>query len=287
MDNPTSKSITRFTELVRALPDAELEREWAWGSYKSEGVRFAYFRNYEDLRQLAVQIEHDRVTSGKPLSDAQRILAQYHAAYLDLQAVLLGIGNQNSEEPPGEGEWPVRRVLAHILGADMGFYVAIKFALDRYRQGADPLVEIDDQTWVAIIGMEDEEIDAKMVEPLPGLQSTHKDLHPRVLNDFAAIADNELEKPSKYWEDEAYSLRFRLHRFDAHMRQHTIQIEKTLHAIGHVRSENQRLLGLIFAALAQVEGALIGSGDDHQDILGDTAMHIDERTNEIEGVLTG
>jgi hypothetical protein len=169
----------------------------------------------------------------------------------------------------------------------MGFYVAIKFALDRYRQGADPLVEIDDQTWVAIIGMEDEEIDAKMVEPLPGLQSTHKELHLRVLNDFAAIADNELEKPSKYWEDEAYSLRFRLHRFDAHMRQHTIQIEKTLHAIGHVRSENQRLLRLIFAALAQVEGALIGSGDDHQDILGDTAMHIDERTNEIEGVLTG
>jgi hypothetical protein len=71
------------------------------------------------------------------------------------------------------------------------------------------------------------------------------------------------------------------------MRQHTIQIEKTLHAIGHVRSENQRLLRLIFAALAQVEGALIGSGDAHQDILGDTAMHIDERTNEIEGVLTG
>ena len=261
MDNPTTRSIKRFSELVQALPDAELERDWAWGSYKSEGIRFAYFRAYEDLRDLAVQIGHQRVISGEPWPDAQRILAQYHAAYRDLQAVLLGVESQYHEIPPAEGEWPVRRVLSHVVGADMGFYVAIKFALDRYQQGADPLIEIEDETWLEIIGLEDDEVDAKMAEALPGLQSFHEELHQRIMTDFSGIADYELEKPSRYWEDEMYSLRFRLHRFDAHMRQHTIQIEKTLQALGHVPGESEKLLRLIFAALAQVEGDfnLIGS----------------------------
>ncbi len=285
MNNSASKSIDRFTELVRDLPESELEREWVWGSYKSEGVRFAYFRNYEDLRQLAVQIGHKRGAAGRRLSDAQRILAQYHAAYMDLQAVLLGVEEGYFEVPPAEGEWPVRRVLAHIVGADMGFYVAIRFALDRLHQGEDPLVDVDDDTWLGIIGMEEEELDAKMAEPLPGLQSTHKDLHQRILTDFSEISDPELEKPSRYWEDEAHSLRFRLHRFDAHMRQHTIQIEKTLHAIDRVPSESQRLLRLIYSALAQVEGALIGAGNDYQDLLSETGVRIDERTIEIREIL--
>jgi uncharacterized damage-inducible protein DinB len=285
MDNPTAKSIKRFSELVRALPDADLERDWAWGSYKSEGIRFAYFRAYEDLRDLAVQIGHQRAISGEPWLDAQRILAQYHAAYRDLEAVLLGVESQYYEIPPAEGEWPVRRVLAHVVGADMGFYVAIKFALDRYQQGADPLIEIEDETWLEIIGLEDDEVDAKMAEALPGLQSYHEELHQRIMTDFSGIADYELEKSSRYWEDEMYSLRFRLHRFDAHMRQHTIQMEKTLQVLGHVPGESEKLLRLIFAALAQVEGALIGTGETYQELLSESAVRIDERTREIEDIL--
>jgi hypothetical protein len=285
MDNPTAKSIKRFSELVRALPDADLERDWAWGSYKSEGIRFAYFRAYEDLRDLAVQIGHQRAISGEPWLDAQRILAQYHAAYRDLEAVLLGVESQYYEIPPAEGEWPVRRVLAHVVGADMGFYVAIKFALDRYQQGADPLIEIEDKTWLEIIGLEDDEVDAKMADALPGLQSFHEELHQRIMTDFSGIADYELEKSSRYWEDEMYSLRFRLHRFDAHMRQHTIQMEKTLQVLGHVPGESEKLLRLIFAALAQVEGALIGTGETYQELLSESAVRIDERTREIEDIL--
>jgi hypothetical protein len=286
MDNPASKSIDRFSTLVRDLPDSELERDWAWGSYKSEGIRFAYFRAYEDLRKLAVQIGRYREASGNTLSDAQRILAQYHAAYMDLQAVLLGVDNRLDEMPPVEGEWAIRRVYAHIVGADMGFYVSIKFALDRHRQGANPLVDIDDETWLEIIGMEEEQVDARMAEPLPGLQSFHKALHLRILADFSEICDDELELPARFWEEEVYSLRFRLHRFDAHMRQHTIQIEKTLRALGHTESESQRLLRLVFAALAQMEGTLIGIRNDNLDLLSETAAVINGLTSEIEAVLS-
>ena len=179
----------------------------------------------------------------------------------------------------------MQRVLAHIVGADMGFYVAIRFALDGYRRGSDPLVEMDDETWLEIIGMEGEQIDAQMAEPVPGLQAFHADLHLRILDEFAGISDLEIEQPSKYWEEETYSLRFRLHRFDAHLRQHIIQIEKTLQSVGFVPSESQRLLRLTYAALAQVEGALIGTRTDCQELLSESAVRIDERTREIEKIL--
>ncbi len=144
-NNPISGSIYRFAELVEEITDSDLEREWAWGSYKSEGVRFAYFRNYEELRELAVALHQARVASGAPLSAAQQILAQYHSAYMDLQGVLLGVDSGYDEKPPAEGEWPLRRIIAHIVAADLSFYVTIKYTLDRHHQGLDPLVKIEDE----------------------------------------------------------------------------------------------------------------------------------------------
>lgn len=285
LDNSVSKSVYRFAELVQGITDSDLEREWVWGSYESEGVRFAYFRTLEQLRELAVKLNQARVAAGTPLSEAQRILAQYHAAYNDLQSVLLGVGSEYEEKPPAEGEWPLRRIIAHIVGADLGFYVVIKFSLDRYRQGLDQLVEIDDDTWLGIAGMSDSEIDDMITGPIAGLESFHCDLHERVFTDFASVESSELDLPAKYWEDEPMVLRFRMHRFESHMRQHTIQVEKTLHQLGLVPSESQRLLRLIYAALAEAEGMLIGAGNIYDDMLSETAREIDQRSEEIKAVL--
>ncbi len=284
-DNPVSKSVSQFAGLVEGLADSDLEKEWIWGSYKSEGVRFAYFRTLEQLRELAVKLTRARGFSGTQLTEAQQILAQYHAAYNDLQAVLIGVGSKYEERPPSQGEWPLRRILAHIVGADLGFYVVIKFSLDRYRQGFDQLVEIDDETWLGIAGMSGDEIDEMITGPMAGLQTFHRDLHQRVISDFTSVEASELEMPIKYWEDEPMALRFRMHRFESHMRQHTIQVEKTLHQLGLVPNESQRLLRLIYAALAEVEGVLIGANDNYNELLNETAENINERTQEIRTVL--
>lgn len=176
---------------------------------------------------------------------------------MDLQGVLFGVGSGFEEKPPAEGEWSLRRIIAHIIGADLGFYVIIKYTLGRYLQGLDPLVEIDDETWLGIAGMDGDGIDALGDGPLSGLQLIHYDLHKRDLTDFAEINDDELDKPSKYWEDEPMSLRFRMFRFDSHLRQHTIQAGKTLQMLGYLPNEVQRLLRLICMALGQVEGIFI------------------------------
>jgi hypothetical protein len=63
-----------------------------------------------------------------------------------------------------------------------------------------------------------------------------------------------------FWETQPMSLRFRLHRFDSHLRQHTIQMEKTRQMLGLPHPEALRLWRMIYAALAEVEGAGLGSG---------------------------
>ena len=98
-DNQLRSAMDRFSNLVVDLPDNELERQWIWGSYDSEGVRFAFFRNYEQLRDLAVKIRHARGLAGATISSAQIVLAQYHSAYMDLQSLLLGIDPELEERP--------------------------------------------------------------------------------------------------------------------------------------------------------------------------------------------
>ncbi|HYK99473.1 MAG TPA: hypothetical protein VEU77_13885, partial [Candidatus Acidoferrales bacterium] len=66
------------------------------------------------------------------------------------------------------------------------------------------------------------------------------------------ITDEEVDARSWYW-DGAMGLRFRLHRFEEHLRQHTIQLDKTLAGIGRPPTEAQRLVRNVYNALADVE----------------------------------
>ena len=54
------------------------------------------------------------------------------------------------------------------------------------------------------------------------------------------------------------TVEFRPHRLDTHLRQRTAQIEQALNHLGPPPSEAKRLLRLIYTALADVEGVIIG-----------------------------
>jgi hypothetical protein len=248
-------------------------------------VRFALFRTYEELCELAVETFQARVLQGMSVSSAQRILAQYHAAYCDLQAALLGLPAGAEDEAPAEGEWSPHRVVAHIVGADIGFYVVTKYALDRFRSGDGRPAEIPDEAWEEVLGEEIASVETILDGPLTGIQTYHQELQGQILHEFAEISDVELAAPSMYWEGYELSLRFRLHRFDSHLRQHTIQIDKTLHALGIPPNEAKRILRMIYAALAQAEGARIGTWDIATDPWRTTAEAIDARAQEIAGIL--
>ena len=60
-----------------------------------------------------------------------------------------------------------------------------------------------------------------------------------------------MTRPTVYCE---IDVRFRLHRFAAHVAEHTIQCEKTLIALGHRQTEGRRIVRQTAAVIGEIEG---------------------------------
>jgi hypothetical protein len=81
-------------------------------------------------------------------------------------------------------------------------------------------------------------------------------------------------------------VQFRLLRFDSHLRQHTIQVEKTLEATGRGPNEARRLIRILYAALAELEAALLGFQPEGAQIQA-LARGLASRTEEIRLAVAG
>jgi len=234
-----------------ALSDTDMGREWKWGVYDEEGLRFALLMTHHELRDLAVRLAAARE---REPTQARRILAQYHQAYRDMTGVLSAVRTEDLDRAPAEGEWPVREVARHMLGAEHGFLMVCAFALSYVRAGGTG--EPDQDAWNAFSAPRAEArktvLDSLATADVEQIRNGFADIHIRILRELADITDAELELPSWFW-DGAMPLRFRLHRFEEHFRQHTIQLDKTLAGIGRPPTEAQRLVRNIYNALADVE----------------------------------
>jgi hypothetical protein len=83
----------------------------------------------------------------------------------------------------------------------------------------------------------------------------------QVIAAAAGLGEGELAAATP-WGDREVDLRFMLHRRATHERQHAVQIQKTLRAIGSDPSEAQLLLAHAEAARGTLEGMLLGIPDD-------------------------
>ncbi|HEX6385140.1 MAG TPA: DinB family protein, partial [Anaerolineae bacterium] len=221
------QAVARMAELTHGFSDADLGQPWAWRKH-DEGVRFALIGTYHELRELAVELAKRRAEDGPPVTRAQRALAQYLVAYRDLQAVLIGVTDEDYEREPAAGEWPLRYVVGHTAGTQRHFFTLVQYGLARQRDGQERPARLPEGETDRVTGSYEEFGEIMEKGSMADMLAFYDKLHQRTLNEFATITDEELTRPSLWWEGEAYSLEYRLHRFDAHLRQHTIQAEKTL-----------------------------------------------------------
>lgn len=253
-ENNLTQAVERFAAVTWNLSELELEHEWPWRAYQ-EGVRFAFFRTYEELRSLAAQLAARRST---PLSHTHRALGQYHSAYRDLQALLIGCDDELLDRAPAKGEWPLRIILGHMMAAEREFFARIWHAIDQNRAGVEQPDEMTAEAVEEFVGSwQDFERTMNRLS-LNGILAFYDTLHKRVLRELTDIQAEELEVAALWWEEIPLTVEFRLHRLDSHLRQHTVQIEKTLEVIERTPGEAQRLLRLIYAALAEVDSTIIG-----------------------------
>ena len=279
-----TNAVEEFARIILPLTEQDLERPWTWKDHDSEGIRFACFVTLQELRQLAVTL----FTLRSQPTPAQKILSQYHAAYLDLQAAVLGLSDEDAEKIPTEGEWQVRKVYAHILGTEFGFTSVVRYALELHRANKWTQDPIPESEYPRLYAISENDYDKLMAGPLSNMLKYHRGLHNNIVDEFSNITDQELVLPSTFWEETRFPIRHRLHRYEAHFTQHTIQIDKTLAAIDQAPSESMRLIRKIFAALAEAEGQLIGTENaekiDETAILA-TVSSLQERTKEISNSL--
>lgn len=276
-----TRAVENFAALMLPLSEKDLESAWKWKDHDEEGIRFAFFVTLQELRHLAVILSTLRP---KP-TPAQHILSQYHAAYMDLQAALIGVSPEGEDKAPAEGEWSVRRAYAHILGTDIGFTSVVRYALEGHRAGSWKPERMSDEDEIRIVGMSEAEYETLTGGPLEGMLAYHREFHAEIINEFSRITDGELDLPSTFWEETRFPIRHRLHRYEAHFAQHTIQIDKTLVAIGRAPRESKRLIRKLYAALAAAEGMMIGAEKMDDTAIRATASSISQRTTEIRNLL--
>jgi uncharacterized damage-inducible protein DinB len=248
-------TVTQAVEmLVRRtvdLSEADMGREWKWGAYDEEGLRFALLVTHHELRDLAVRLAAARE---RQPTQAQRVLTQYHQAYRDMSAALAASRNEDLDRAPAQGEWPLREVCVHMLGAEYGFLRVCRIALERHRAGkADEPAEAEwDGASVPFIQAREAATKSLGSGTVEQIRDAFATIHIRNLRELGDISDAELGLPSWFW-DGPMPIRFRLHRFEEHLRQHTIQLDKTLAGIGRPPTEAHRLVRNIYNALADVE----------------------------------
>jgi len=272
-------TVTQAVErLVRAsvhLRDADLDRKYAWEEYDDDGLRFALLAAHLQLRETTATMAAARLGAGKPFTEAQRILAQVHEAYRDLTGALAGTSEAELDAKPPDEQWPIREVLAHVLGTEQAFLASIELALEAARAGRRS--EPDEDAWRSK-RRPAEDPSGSRADALNALFRSHT----TILRALEGVADTELATPSWFWEDKGYPIRFRMHRFEEHLRQHTIQVDKTLVALGHPPTEAERLVRNLYNALAGTESVSgAGVGDE---LLTSCAAAIDAIAADVERI---
>ncbi|MFL5718897.1 MAG: DinB family protein [Chloroflexota bacterium] len=251
--------IERFDRGLRAIDDDALDLFWAWEAYDEEGVRFGILRTTEEVADAAVEIGARRAAASDQPTVAGRLLGRYLVAWRELWSVA-DRADAALDVAPEEGEWPLRQVLDHLVEADLGFLATMRNGLERARPGVGrPKPISSDEVWLALAGVEDEAAwRGAFAAGIDEIREFHRSARDRIVSRLAWLSDDELASPSPFWDGERPN-RFRLGRFESHLRQHTIQAEKTVQAINGPPREVERLLRLLARALGDAEAAAIGA----------------------------
>lgn len=280
-----AQAVESFALLAQNLRDEDLDRPWDWHGH-NEGARFLFFRVYEELRALQTQVFTRRISQGLPLNSAQELLASQHQAYWQLQAVLLNGTAPYFDQAPSPGEWAIRETLRHIIRTEQVFVALVHYHLDLERRGVSPAFDETRAFLKEYRAQFDHQHQVTMQSSLEDILALFSEIHYHGLADLCQLSDQQLDLPSYFWEPQPFPIRSRLGRMDSHVRQHTIQIEKTLAALQIQPSETQRLLAMVYSAVAGLEAVSLGA--ESVEVAGreQTTLRIAEATEALAVVIT-
>ena len=245
---------------LAGLTEEQLNRPLRWRGGPLD-LRFLLLQIADTDDARRVSLERALAAAGWEPTAVQRVLAGAVRSRGRTLGALVGMPDVLLDLAPAPEEWPLRLVLGHILNTEHRYALHSGYAAERMARGGEGPVRIPDeplppltpQGIVAPEGSAGGALTAVRRELLAGMTAT--------LEQLAAISDEYLTAPT-VWVGIDLDLRFRLHRFAAHERQHLVQVWKTAQALGFAQSEAQMILAEAELARAELLALLVGVPDE-------------------------
>lgn len=249
------------------LPDGLLEKEWSWQGYE-EGVRLAFFRVMEELRWMESVVVQQQSYQGHIVGAVQSVLMAYHQAYWDLRMVYAGVDEKLIDRSPGKDTWSLRDVLYHVLETEWAFYGLFRYTFQFAGTAPEwPRGNIPREFMNHHFEQDGRFHESVFDGDLSTMLGFYDHLHIRIMEGLKDLPDGSLAEMIEFWEPQPMPARFRLIRFESHLRQHTIQAERTMDEQAVKTSEIKYLLRAAAAAFASLEARLIFYPLENTDLL--------------------
>jgi hypothetical protein len=240
---------------LATITDADMEKAWAWKGDSEIELRYAFYRIFEDFEQAGIDAVAAIRASNLERGRAADLIAPSTAARWELQGILLQLPDATWDTDPGGGEWTVRQTLGHVVGGQRGYAAATAWWQAQALPVDANLPTARPNVYEGLPSDEEEEAGTPNE-----LRARLDEVLDRSTERLAGLPPDRLAYGTR-WVGFALDIGFRLGRWSSHIREHTIQIEKTLVMIGQTPTEVDRLIRLILAEWGRAEAVVYGLAD--------------------------
>lgn len=233
-----------------AIPDAALLKVWLFRDIDPEdGVRYGIYRGAETIEAAAAELEAALAGAPARAPGALRAASATGARWA-LQGRLASLDDSILDRSPKDGEWTVREVMAHTIAGQRGYGWFTRWWLSQPLGEARP-ARVTDEAEAA----SQRELPSDEAEGEGSLADIRGRLDAVV--DEWALRDADLDASAlaapATWSGVPVDIDFRIGRWASHIREHTIQLDKTLDWLGYSPTEPARIVRDLHAAWGRLE----------------------------------
>jgi len=245
--------LARCVADLLTVADASLDDPWRWRPADPEDVelRYGLYRIHERLETAIGTIEVGRAHGGETIGPAVPPLAAMAGARWELRGALAPLDEALWDADPGAGEWTIRQTFGHIVNGQRSYGWLNAWYVKEGVVGVETVRPSDDV-------FPPEPSDEEEAAGPPALaQARFDEVVDANITASAGLGAAAMGMSAR-WAGLPVTIDFRLGRYGSHIREHTVQIDKTLAMLGREPTETERLVRLILATYGRLEGLLVG-----------------------------
>ena len=247
---------------LRTISDARLAKPWGWKGGSEEEIRYGFYRIGEAFELAAIEAEAAIRRVGLDRGRTADRIAPATAARWDLHGLLIPLTDATWDADPGGGEWTIRQTLGHTVAGQRGYGATSGWWQLQGLSPDDPDLPAVPESIFDELPSEEAEAEGTPVQIRDRLDETLDGATERL----AGLPADRLAFGAR-WSGFPVDVGFRISRWSSHIREHTIQVEKTLVMLDQRPTEVDRLVRLVLAAWGRAEAAVYGSAGAGEDVV--------------------